>query len=346
MEGERYEAEVPDTLDLQERAELVINALTRCTNPESNYDVYFYGDLRRNPPVMYRLMSFYGKFWEGLALMRYVTGSSFNDYVDQRWREVFLGWFQGNPVLQGADGGRILCWIANNYRHEKNACWQEVGEQAIKVLSEALTHDKDFCYFTDDKGNMHAGWEATYQGWTLQGATRMYSIMDSPSSKKLATELARYLKDYAQIFDRDSRFQARHPSDLGPALHFHHNGNTMVGISEYALATGDEEFADFARKGYEYALYVGSPLVGFFPEYINDWPDPRPFIDCETCCTVDMIMLGINLSKLGQGDYWDDVDRYVRNQFIEMQMRNGDWIYQIAAKNPSVPVGPDEDEDQ
>jgi hypothetical protein len=347
VEGERYEVKFPDTLDLQERAQLAINALTRCTNPESNYDVYFYGNLAHNPPVMHRLMSLYGKFWEALALMRNVTGSSVNDHVDQRWREVFLDWFhRDNPVLEGPDGGRILCWIANNYRFEENPCWRIIAEQAIETLSGAMIHRRDYRYFADEAGTMNTGWQATYQGWTLQGVTRIYSALGSLSAKTLAAEIARYLKDYAQVFESDGSFQARHPSDMGPALHFHHNGNTMVGISEYALATGDQEFAAFAKKGYEYGLSVGWPVVGFFPEYINDWPDSRSYFDCETCCTVDMIMLAINLSKLGQADYWDDVDRYVRNQFVEMQMRNGDWINQFAANYPTSPVGEGEDGDR
>ena len=57
-------------------------------------------------------------------------------------------------------------------------------------------------------------------------------------------------------------------------------------------------------------------------------------------------MMAINLSKLGQGDYWDDVDRYVRNQFTEMQMKSGEWIDHIAENYPTTPVGPGEDGDQ
>ena len=130
---------------------------------------------------------------------------------------------------------------------------------------------------------MNTGWEATQEGWTLQGVTSVYSITGSLSARKLADELARYLKDHAQIFDANGRFLARHESEKGPALHFHGNGNTMAALSEYALATHDQEFAGFVQKGYEYARSVGWPLVGFFPEYIDDWPDDRPYIDCETC---------------------------------------------------------------
>ncbi len=346
VEGQHYEALVPDTLDLHENAKLAINALTRCTNPDNDYEVYFYGKAARTPPVMYRPLGFYAKFWEALSLLRYLTGSSFNTQVDQRWRQIFLEMFQNDALGFSFTDARLLCWAANNSRQEKNPCWQEIAEEAISRLSGTLTHEKDFCYYRNDTGAMRTGWEGTFEGWTLQGVTRVYSITGSASARRLADELAHYLKDQAQIFDLNGHFLARHESDMGPALHFHHNGNAMAALSEYALATHDQEFVVFAQKGYEYGRSVGWPLVGFFPEYIDDWPDPRPYIDCETCATVDMIMMAINLSKLGQGDYWDDVDRYVRNQFTEMQMKNGDWIDHIAENYPNTPVEPGEDGDQ
>jgi hypothetical protein len=344
--GERYLADVPDTLDLFENAKLAINAFTRCTNPDDSCETYFYGSAARNPPVMFKADGLNAKFSEGLSLMRYLTGSSFNTQVDQRWREYFLEMFQKESIGLTFTDARFICWAANNSQQEKSVCWQEVAEEAISRLSRILTHERDYCYLTNSNGEMNTGWEATQEGWTLQGVTSVYSITGSLSARKLADELARYLKDHAQIFDANGRFLARHESEKGPALHFHGNGNTMTALSEYALATHDQEFADFVQKGYEYARSVGWPLVGFFPEYIEDWPDDRPYIDCETCATVDMVMMATNLSKLGKGDYWDDVDRYVRNQFTEMQMKNGDWINEVAKDYLNTPVRPDEDGDQ
>ena len=48
--GQRYAALVPDTLDLQERAMLAINVLTRATNPQADYEQYFGVNFRHNPP--------------------------------------------------------------------------------------------------------------------------------------------------------------------------------------------------------------------------------------------------------------------------------------------------------
>ena len=39
-EGEKYEATVPDTLDLAERARLAVNGLTGPTNPLADYEIY------------------------------------------------------------------------------------------------------------------------------------------------------------------------------------------------------------------------------------------------------------------------------------------------------------------
>jgi len=341
MEGERHEAEVPDTLDLQERAKLVLSAMTSCTDPQDNYAPYDNFGLWRNPPVMYSKTMFNGKYMEATALLRYLTGSNLNQHVDQTWRRLFLETIiHGDYPWWGVDGGRLLAWLGINYRIEKNLCWLELGNQAVKRLSQRMVYKDNYCYYPNDQGAMPTGWDATWGGWVLQGLTKLYLATNSSDTLELASRLARYLKDHAQIFDTNAHFLARHPSSNGPALHFHHNSNALEGISAYAVATNDGEFASFAKSGYEWARSLGSSLVGFFPEYIDDWPDDRPYIDCETCCTADMIQLGLTLSEAGQGDYWDDVDRYVCNQFAEMQLLQNEWIDKMVATVESHKVVP------
>lgn len=344
--GDFYFSNVPDTLDLAERAKLAVNALTRCTNPEKEYAVYFNVNLNRNPPTLSRQIRLYGKFMEALALMRIITGSDFNQHVDKVWEDAFLRLLtQQRPVLAGPEGGRQLAWMAIQYRYSKDSRWKKLGEQAIRRALDAAVHRDDYCYFPSGSGRtMPTGWEATAQGWTLQGVTQFYNATGSEAALELARKLARYLKDYAEVFDFEGRFLARHPSSCGPALHFHHNGNALEALMEYALASGETEFAEFVKKGYQYArsLRDSSPLVGFFPEYIDDWPDDRSIIDCEGCCVADMLQIALWMTKAGVGDYWDDINRYLRNQFAEMQMTSGDWIIRMTKELPRSPVRPDE----
>ena len=48
----------------------------------------------------------------------------------------------------------------------------------------------------------------------------------------------------------------------------------------------------------------------------------------------DMIGLAIKLSDAGVGDYWEDVDQYVRNQFVEAQFIRADLLERISASSP------------
>ena len=99
-DGDRYEAMVPDTFDLQERARLVIHAMTEATDPLADYEPYYLVHFRTNPPSM-RHSTWQGaslpKYMESVALMRLVSGSDQNLQVDRRWMEVAL-------KSQGPDG--------------------------------------------------------------------------------------------------------------------------------------------------------------------------------------------------------------------------------------------------
>ena len=336
------------TLNLSERAKLAINAITRCTNEENDYACWFYVNLYRNPPTAHRQLHLYGKFMEGLVLTRRMTDSHQNTHVDQVWHDKFLEMLRDRkPVLDGPEGGRQLAWLAAKWEDTGDSMYKDEGERAIQRGLAAAVHRDDYCYFgSPDPAQMPAGWPATGMGWTIQGLAQFYDATGSEAALEHLNRLARFVKDHSKIFDAQGHFLARHDSSQGPALHFHHNCNALEGLSEYAHVTANAEFGEFVRMGYEYAKATGSPLVGFFPEYIDDWPDKRGFIDCEACCVADMVQIAMRLSLAGVHDYWDDVDRYMRNQFAEMQMTSSDWIYRMVEGTKVTPVGPEEIGDQ
>jgi hypothetical protein len=51
-----------------------------------------------------------------------------------------------------------------------------------------------------------------------------------------------------------------------------------------------------------------------------------------------MVALGVETTKAGLGDHWDDVDRWVRNMLVEGQLTRGEWVYRMAADLPASPV--------
>ncbi len=46
-----------------------------------------------------------------------------------------------------------------------------------------------------------------------------------------------------------------------------------------------------------------------------------------------MIITALKLTEAGVADHWDAVDRWVRNQFAEAQLRHSNWIRRLAVRN-------------
>ena len=88
--GQRYEAQVPDTLDPAEMAALAVNGITGPTDPEADYEIYWRVAFNTNPPVMWHHESdvVQSKFMEALPLLRLASGSEQNPHVEHRWMEV------------------------------------------------------------------------------------------------------------------------------------------------------------------------------------------------------------------------------------------------------------------
>src|SRR5207247_1394108 len=88
-EGDRYESILPDTLDLAERAEWALNALTETTDPRANYEIYGGVNYYKSPAWMQHDFSDHGlpRYIEATPLLCIATGSDRNGQVDRAWMD-------------------------------------------------------------------------------------------------------------------------------------------------------------------------------------------------------------------------------------------------------------------
>ena len=125
FEGERYEALVPDTLDIAARADFAIHGLSNMADPDLDYEVWFEALLNRNPPIV--LHNFHDLnvagdgFLEALTIMRAITGSDLNIDVDQGWMDSLLH-------MQGEDG--LV------YMQMADRPWSSIGRTWLKGKSD------------------------------------------------------------------------------------------------------------------------------------------------------------------------------------------------------------------
>ncbi|MFH1006286.1 MAG: hypothetical protein V1800_02125 [Candidatus Latescibacterota bacterium] len=102
------------------------------------------------------------------------------------------------------------------------------------------------------------------------------------------------------------------------AEHAHWNGhvhgymNTLRATLEYAIAANDARLKAWVREGYEWTRQPTLVRYGFVG-------------DSQGCGCGRLIGLAVKLTDAGIGDYWEDVDLYIRNMGTEMQFTPDDF---------------------
>jgi hypothetical protein len=408
---------VPDTLDIAERAQLGINCLTGITDPEADYEIYWFADFFRNPPVMMHDFNDWCQNVEGmtesLPLLRIASGSDLNNNVDRVWMETLLKsvgpdgliyipfkgrpWSRLNPAyvtpVWRADGTasdpsnpsvtQVTCMIlwpraigamTVCYLRDKNPMWKQTIERMIQRMSALVTDQGDYAFFPagayEPNEGFPAGWRAGEQAMptgivaldggnvrVIQGLAQYYRVTGYEPARTLAEKLVKFIRFQSDGYDAEGRFRFSALEKANPEWfvkysqahgghvtleevrgqtlggHFHGHTIGILSVIEYALAVGDRELLEWCKSSYEWAKTQGSSLVGFFPEFILPG-----YPSCESCEVADMIGIAAKLTQAGVGDYWDDLDRWARNQFAENQLTEGEWIYRLAESMPKKPV--------
>ncbi len=157
-----------------------------------------------------------------------------------------------------------------------------------------------------------------YYAGAIEGLLRWYILSGDENSIAYAGRLIRFVTQ-PEFWDTFGLFPEleKQYGDAAYSGHLHGHVAMLRAVLMYARLTNDEELKQFVRNGYEFTRHFYSAEIGYFTEWTYC------HAGCETCELADMIALAIRLSDAGVGDYWDDVDRYVRNQFVEQQHMTG-----------------------
>jgi hypothetical protein len=150
-------------------------------------------------------------------------------------------------------------------------------------------------------------------GTTMQGLARVLQLTGDERVAKLAGQLSHYVR---QPFLPDGQMNR----GWG---HIHSNLFAITGLLDYAVLAGDRELQQLCRGVYEHARSEGVPQLGFYPDGAFQYG--KKMVCSESCCVADPLILAVKLSEYSVGDYWEDVDRSVRNHFAEAQRITTDW---------------------
>ena len=403
LDGDRYKADVPDTLDLADRAELAINAVTGAIKTDLDYE--FTWRVSLSPfKITNHACQWFSSTTQGLevlSLMRTVTGSRYNLDIEQGMISSLLSrmgedglvynapyrpetpwrnggaeyarkgkWRTDEDVCQIISPALVAIAFMERYERDQDPALLKLAEKIVGRLAEIAIDKGEYAYYPSGSlgGYQQGGLEFSYYrntGWpdtseasdemdsaegavtaynaiVLRAFARFIALTGDKQILKTAEKLVRYIMK--------PRFWLGHIEKWGtdedngrkvvwgghggavrkPSAHFkgHQSGISyaLEALIDYGLVSGDQEVKSFVREGYEYMRNLGLATIGMWGEnIINGY----------------MAMIGIKLSDAGAGEYWEDVDQYVRNAIVEDQHTDAEALRQLCEERGHVPTEAD-----
>jgi hypothetical protein len=370
--GSYYEAEVPDTLDLAERARLGINHFTESIREDLNYEMiiginYKGGDSLCAPMHMTGIACCQAKCMEAMAMERLMSGSQqhlereakmvdmlashigedgiwwvprdFNPNVDEPW----LGPRDLRPYANTHGQGRMFRAMIRWYQYTGEERWKTLLNRMVDGLDKTfVVHKDDYAYvpvhgwLSEDyfRSNYTSkGWkdttEPTNEKFGEEGSlfnhqaniagplATWYALSGNKQSLRLCGELVRFLMKPKFWADWKG---GEYPGVCGAEHahwdgHFHGYVNALRSILDYAVVINDTRLMAFVRDGYEWSRQQQGAIAAI-----------GKVGDGQGCGLGRLLGLAVKMSYAGIGDYWDDIDQYIRNDAVEYQFTAADVL--------------------
>ena len=247
-------------------------------------------------------------------------------------------------------GAMMVYW-----QRDKDLRWKAALEKLVTRLTEVAVDKGDYAYFFRQPIPFQGTWNKerpmptgvwsvdNLNGRIIEQLGQYYALTGFAPTKTLGDKLIVYLRRHSQYFGpngewlKDQLDPKKYPG-REDNIHFGTHSHALLYMTDYAISTKNKELQEYCRKSLEWAMHSNSSLpgqcetatrIGFFAEYqIPYYPT------CEQCGTADMIGAALKLSEAGVGDYWDEADGWVRNQYIENQMTSSEWAYKANYNHP------------
>ncbi len=329
---------VPNTYFLEEAASLARGSILARLDPNLAFQPYFRLDLGLEIPeakhASWDYCDMAGRFVDALILTAPMVGADRPGEAELGLRAFLLD--RANPddgLFYDAEApwstyaadmfcqGRVLLGLVSWFLLTGDPDVESKLDGLIEGLSRIAVWDGDACSYPTDiwidgqwvNGGLWQGAAPGYAAQQMVGLARYAKATGNPSALKLASGLAHHFVNCG-VINPDGTFRG----------HTHSQGilPSALGVLAYALVAGDRDMASWCGRVYEHARTYTSSF-GWLPDGLGFRPEENFFAGtCETCALADLIELAITLTEAGIGDYWDDVERYARNQLLEQQIRD------------------------
>jgi hypothetical protein len=326
-------------IDLKRMAEWAMNYLARTPRREFDYEPVFQCHPLRCPPVpsgrdvVVPCDTDARMNWEWYY-MREISGSQAGRDIEEAFHKRLLAYVQDDGTVLSHPGcyneadihkvytkeeyyihiwgaTKILHALAEDYRRTHNEASRATARKIVQRLkSLAVYPGENQCYFPCGMGALRQDGSVVPNGWNQHPAP----IVEPLVNYYLATgdrEALDFAKAYAEgimtgiqpdglRFGADGRFDG----------HSHATMHALWGVAHLGLVTGESRYVDFVKRTWDWMLSRGTG-TGWFPA--------GPDTCNETCCISDMMSNAAIIARNGHPEYFDYVERYLRNYISNLQ---------------------------
>lgn len=322
-------------IDLVRMAQWSMNYLIRTPRKEFNYEPVFQCRLYGCPPIptgqdpVVAADTDARMNWEWYY-MRDISGSTEGLDIEKAFRRRILAYVQDDGMVLTHPGAfnegqttrvwkkeeyvyhiwgatKILHAMAEDYRRTGNEQSKQTGRKIMLRLKRlAIYPTSDKCYFSAGMGGVKLDGTPYPNGWNKQPAP----IVEPLVNFYLATgdlESLVFAKAYAEGIMSGSQpdgIRFKENGDFGNG-HGHATMHALWGIAHLGVVTGESRYVHFVKRAWDFYLGLGTG-TGWFPAVKDHTTD-------ETCCLSDMMSTAAMIALAGYPEYFDYVERYMRN---------------------------------
>ncbi len=333
----------PDSLDLEERARLELNHLSRNLDANRGHLPYFWTHLTKNPPEArheaYDFGDLTARYVDAMILSRHMTGSSIGEEQEIHLKRLLLSLFDldglnyrkltpfSRPDAVMFDQSSVLISLVTWLQEGSNPDIKNYLDQLINKLWKIADKTTDFCRFPINTYTKTAGFSAGSGGMVDQDApyftagrfifplARYLEIGASGKSEALARGITKWITQESKVFNLDCSFTD----------HMHSHTSTIIGVLKLGIVLNDDSLIAWGKSAFDWVQNSsGSSTFGWYIEDV--WQNWKVGADCETCSVVDMLEMAVILSENGYPEYWDTAEKIARNHLVESQLTDIGWV--------------------
>lgn len=316
----------PATLDLREPLRRTVSCIMHRIDPEANYRPWFAVEVEGGRPVrlahaVWDFGDTSGRFLEALLLARRMIPPTEEMLLcEQRVRRYLDSLIGPDGIVQNPDTGApdhmfsqgsALYGLVTDYETGRRPELKSRIERFIARLDALARHEPDYLWFPQVATSIApCSHMAAYQVLPI---VRFYELTHYAPALRYAEHLSRWAFYHDPTVTADGII-----TKPGWEGHLHAWMDTFSGILRCARAGGRLDrpaVATRARKLFEWVRANYTSGFGWVADSVGSKT-------CETDTITSFIRLALELMQEGDGDYWNDIERFTRNQLVENQFRD------------------------